>query len=398
MNERIKQAFDQSNPQSDEKNRIFREIVRKSEESSDRRTKMEKSYSIRRVCIAGLVAVLVLTSGGGVYAAMKWKTANEAADMLGDKKLAEAFGKQESDMTVEEAGDYRVVLLGVVSGEDITDKIFTSDDGIETDRSYAAVAIEKLDGSEMTYDDEIMVSPLIQGMKPWQFNIATTNGGACSKIVDGIEYRIADMDNIEIFGDREIYLAVTDNGFNFADGYTYNDDTGIIARNEAYEGLNLLFKLSCDPSKADSAAADAYLKSMEEEMSSSEETSESENDTDEASGEENVEWITGENIVGFNAEAVKEKGTFYKDIPLTADKNGDISYKLEFEEGSAKIKIPEDVMFPDGADGLSKEWDWVQINETTIYVSIYNKAQDGAITASVYEVSRKDWDSVVVYQ
>lgn len=255
----IRKMFNKTNPPQEMRDRIYEEIIQKAETNPHRRTKMGKQFLARKICIAAIMAV-VLVGSGSVYAAVKYRNAGETAQELGDKKLAEAFGKQENEIVIGEAGNYRVAYLGVVSGRDISDSAIGA--GTEKDKTYAAVAVERRDGTEMTGEDSIMVSPLIEGQKPWQVNIATLNGNAVYNIVDGVEYRIIEIDNIEIFADRKLYLAVTDNEFSFKECYNYDEASGAISRNEAYSGLNLLFTINADAGKADPAAAKAYLNEL----------------------------------------------------------------------------------------------------------------------------------------
>ncbi len=77
-------------------------------------------------------------------------------------------------------------------------------------------------------------------------------------------YRICQCNNVEIFADRTIYVAVID-GSDFYDSsaYVYNEADGTIARNENYAGLNALFVLPLDASKADPAAVDEVIREVE---------------------------------------------------------------------------------------------------------------------------------------
>ena len=71
----------------------------------------------------------------------------------------------------------------------------------------------------------LIVSPLVKGLKPWQFNIYTMDGGCMAISENGIEYRITESDNIESFADRGLYLAVTE-GVLSAKAYAYDEITG----------------------------------------------------------------------------------------------------------------------------------------------------------------------------
>lgn len=70
--------------------------------------------------------------------------------------------------------------------------------------------------SEPEYgQDPFFVSPLIKGLKPWQVNITTMNGGYSEAVIDGIMYRLIECDGVEMFADRGVYLAVS-NGSSFS--------------------------------------------------------------------------------------------------------------------------------------------------------------------------------------
>ena len=118
----------------------------------------------------------------------------------------------------------------------------------------------------MTYDDEILVTPLIEGLKPWQYNIYTMDGGRQSKIIDGVLYTIVEFDSVEYFADRHIYLAVLDQTFYTTEAYNYDEKTGVISVNEGYNGTNILFELKVDKSKANPNKAAEYLDKIDKKI------------------------------------------------------------------------------------------------------------------------------------
>lgn len=77
------------------------------------------------------------------------------------------------------------------------------------------------------------------------------DGGCSSFVKDGVEYRLVDHDNIEAFAGRGVYLGVLGDTFYDRKAYNFNKTTGEITRNESYKGINALFKLPLDQSKAD---------------------------------------------------------------------------------------------------------------------------------------------------
>ena len=159
-------------------------------------------------------------------------------------------------------------MLGIASGE-IWVQSSISQQITDLQGMYAVVAIERLDGTPMpAVSDErygelnLFISPLITGLKPWQYNIASMNGGYTDIVEDGILYRLISCDDIALFADRELYLCISDTTFYDTNAYQYDESSGKVSRNTEYDGINLLFSLPIDISKADHTAAEAYLEKL----------------------------------------------------------------------------------------------------------------------------------------
>ena len=73
--------------------------------------------------------------------------------------------------------------------------------------------LAKINCEAVTCEDSILVSPLIEGFAPWQYNIFTMHGGYLEQIVDDVLYRIIEVDSLEYFADKHVYLAVVDSPF-----------------------------------------------------------------------------------------------------------------------------------------------------------------------------------------
>ena len=229
--------------------------------------------SIKRFPAAAVVAVLVLClSSVTVYAAIKFLSPAEVAEEMQDEKLAEVL-LGENTVVINETqnyGDYNATLLSIVSGELLSDYPYYNANGsIVADRTYAVVAIEKVDGtpmpdtSEEAYGElQFFVSPLIGDYNPAFYNIASMSGNYADIVEDGILYRLLECDNIEIFADHTLYLCITEGTFYNTEAYNYDEVTREISRNEEYEGLNGLFVLPIDVSKADSVKAAEYISSL----------------------------------------------------------------------------------------------------------------------------------------
>lgn len=260
-----------------------------SRESEEKIVKIETVKQTTRKSMKTMVlaAALVCAVSASAFAAYQYLTAGEAAEQLGDKKLAaQLAGSSFSPQTLSD-GVYQATVLGVTTGENISD--FQPDTwDVAPGNTYAVVAIQKTDGAAMTWDDEILVTPLIQGLQPWQYNIFTMHhGGYQAQIIDGVLYRILEFDDIQFFADKEVYLAVLGQPFLDNTSYAMDEKTGVITPKADYDGTNLLFKLPLDPAKADPEKAEQYLKAIDEEMHG-------DGDTDTVGGSDDVTPEVGE--------------------------------------------------------------------------------------------------------
>lgn len=223
-----------------------------------------------RLSAAVMIAALVLcVSSVTVYAAWKYLSSSDVAGNLQDIKLAEAFLSEQA-LAINETqsyGDYRVTLLSVISGEMLSEYPHYIENGtIAADRTYAVIAIENVNGvpvpdtSEEEYGKlEFFASPLIGDYNPAFYNMAGMSGNYTDMVEDGILYRLLECDNVEIFADHGLYLCVSEGMFYNAEAYCFDGLTGEISRNEEYEGLNALFDLPVDSSKADPEKAAEYM-------------------------------------------------------------------------------------------------------------------------------------------
>ena len=253
-----------SGMEPDEK--LNRKILQKWEECNDMRKK-----SVRRVYMATAAAACMLLVTVTAGAAARYLNPAEAAEKAECAEIAAAFRGEDALEINEskEGGAYRFTLMGITSSESL-DSVSSSAEFSSPGETCAVIAIERLDGapmpsvSEDAYGDlELFISPLIEGLAPWQYNMASMNGGYSAFVQNGVLYRVIACDDISKFADRKLWLCVLDSTFYDVDAYRYDDTTGQIARSEDYNGINLLFDLPLDPEKADPAAAELYLKELE---------------------------------------------------------------------------------------------------------------------------------------
>lgn len=230
----------------------------------------------RRIPVAAFATALVLSVGSmSAFAAWHYLTPDKVAEVVNEPGLIEAF-KSKDAITINESqtyGDLKVTLLGIVSGKNL--RKYVIEEELDEGKTYVVTALEKVDGTPIDLETQLYVDvasmnlktqfdvnvcPLVKGLTPQQQYDVFTRGGL-STIENEIEYRITECDNVEIFADRGLYISVsdTDDTDDFSDAYQYNEKTGEFTRNESYEGINALFDLPIDKSKADPEAAEKYF-------------------------------------------------------------------------------------------------------------------------------------------
>lgn len=257
-------------------------IVKKVKESGT----MKNSY--KKMIIAAAITMALLILPVSVYAAYRYLSPKDAANEMDDNKLGEAFDKEgKSVIKTVTDGIYKITYLGHVTGASISERTGSAWE-LHPERIYVAVAIERADGLDIKVDDghNIFVTPLIQGLNPWKYNIVTMNGGYMEKIIDGVLYRITECDNVGIFADKKLYLAVSDTAFYSTEAFDYDEVTGSINENASYQGTNVLFELELDPKDADKVKAAEYIEQFEKEWESGGDTEKNSSENQESSNKE----------------------------------------------------------------------------------------------------------------
>lgn len=331
-------------------------------------------------------AAIVLSIGSiSIYAAHKFLQPEHVAEKMEDAKLIDAF-KSKDAISIDETqsyGGYDVTLLGMVSGKTLTEYPVSDETGIHDDRTYAVVVIANSDQTPMpspsddSYGEQsFFVSPLIQGFDPTKYNAFTFVGGYFETEEDGILYRIAECDNVEMFADHEIYLCVSDSMSYNTDAYTYDEMTGTISRNENYDGLNALFHLPLDSSKADPKAAAEYIKKIDEGDNDVPETELSE---EEAEISEFLEKLTPENMLDY-IKPIDSTTTV-----LTPDKDGNLNYEYDLgDKGSGSGTASIDNLFPDKKTRTCINGSSSCGTLDSVLIDVFTLNEDGSVTYTVY--------------
>ncbi|MBP3297427.1 MAG: hypothetical protein J6M27_12680 [Lachnospiraceae bacterium] len=343
--------------------------------------------TIQRLAVAAIVFILV--SSITAFAAWYYLSAWDVAEKSGDGKLAEAFGEDIAwaGEEVQSYGGYDVSLIGLVSGEDISDHLTTYDGELVSDSTYAVVAISNSDGTPMPDtsgeeygETDFLVSPYFEGFDPARYNILSLEAGGYVAIVDnGIQYRLVSVENIEAFANHTIYLGVSEGTFYNRDAYVFDEESGKISRNESYIGLNALFTLPVDHSKADGQKVAEIVDKID-------------NPIKEDNSDDPYVWVTDDVREFMSKLTINNIDTYAEPIKstiqiLVPDENGNFSYRYELPKGaSGSGTYNVKVMFPDGKPGMYDQFGWSASENglEDLIIETYTLNEDCTVTFAIY--------------
>ncbi len=366
--------------------------------------------------LAPAICALVLLFSITTVAAIKYFTPTEVANNFMDNTLAKAFDS-ESAILINETqtfDEYCVTLLGIISGEDISDAIHYSASAsfaVSPGQSYIVTAIEKTDGTPMPEftNFEFLVSPYIKGENPALINAYSLNSSATGGVTNGILYQITVCDNIEIFANQGVYLGVTSSTYYDNNAYIWNETDGSLTQNPDYIGVNALFTLPLDESKANPEKAAEYLDTLlseingeapyenantEEQVSSTIYLGDATDMDGVASYYESLGFESEEDIIRVHKMAPTDPDfekyyTLVEDSVeiLTPDEDNMIQYSIKRTD-DAEVTSYNSVreLFPNNKPGLSEHRDISSFDGIEWYVATYELMDDGTITARTYEL------------
>jgi len=348
------------------------------------RNHMKKTYK-KKLSAALLATALLVVLSISAYAASQLFSAKEVAEHLGDRLLASAFESKDAIEINESkaSGDYLFTLHGLVSGAGLSEFRHSAEE-IYPDRTYAVVSITRQDGNPMpsTADSEynsdpFFISPLIKGQKPWQVNIVTMNGGYSEIVIDGVLYRLIECDQVEIFADRGVYLAISSGSpFFNTQAFEYDETTGEIQAIEEYAGASVLFELPLNTTKADHMKAEAYLEELLRPWS--EEASDRNEQSSEAEGEEWSNWIDSIRAKIRNGEEIGE--TITESIQeVDYDDSGNITYSYDGWSVVASIEQ----LFDEGQTGFTDRRLPISGDDHRMSAVLFHRDENGVITGRI---------------
>lgn len=200
-----------------------------------------------------IIALLSIT----VFAVSYILSAREVADYLGEKEIAAMFEDCEVKPQTVSNGTYDVTFLGSTTGEKLN-----MTEGFEADekRTYAVIAIRNTDGTPLSLMDgmPIQFAPVIEGCMPFQ-SWAILNFSASGMEREGILYYLFDYENLEVFADRTVSIAILEGVMFPGPDVLTLDESGKIVYADGYAGFKGIFDLPMDESKADREAAEELL-------------------------------------------------------------------------------------------------------------------------------------------
>lgn len=249
--EAYKKAVDALSFSPDFQERTGAMLRRHSQETEKETLKMKL---MKRPAVIVAAAALLMVSASAVALRL---SAAQVADQMGQHALARAFEDSSAvavNKTVE-SGGYAITLMGLTSGANLDEW----DADVDTARTYAVVALDRLDGTPIereTFDFiSHTVTPLVSGYAPWAVNGWTLDTVVTGTAVDGTFYFLLNTSDLNVFADRTVYLAFYEDGFApSAEKFVMAAD-GSIAFSEDCQGAHALFTLPLDPGLADPIAA-----------------------------------------------------------------------------------------------------------------------------------------------
>ena len=349
--------------------------------------KMKKKIWKRPAVTVGAIGLIAISSVS-VTAAVKYFRADQVAQETANNKLSKAFkGKDAVEINeTQQTGGYAISLLGMVSGKDLSDYESYANGELQSDRTYAVVAIANADGTKMQekdkdgynmgYTDKFFVSPFVEGYNPNRYNAYSFNGGATYFVKEGVLYWLLETDNMEIFADNTIYLGVTESLGTVGEAYTYQEDKGKIEKNENYSGVNALFTLPIDQSKASEEEAKKYMDSL----FSGADADDTEETGDVQQMEDDEAFFSSLTLENIEEYATKEESTVKTVKP---DKDGYITWDYQVKNISGKERfLAEDGVYEVGKLVVFGHGE--REKDDIIETLIYN--EDGTFTLAAYRL------------
>lgn len=221
------------------------------ERKDEQALKKRKPAKVLAVAIV-IIALLSVTA----FAVSYLLSASEVADYLGDKEIAAMFKDSECEPHTVSNGTYDVTFLGKTTGT-----ILNMTEGFEAEetRTYAVIAIRNTNSTPLSLVDGMPVQPVpvIEGYMPFRTRGIMQSAQGMER--EGVLYYLFDYENLEIFADRTVSIALIEGSIVPTPEILTMDENGKIIYADGYTGIKGIFDLPMDKSKADPKAAEELL-------------------------------------------------------------------------------------------------------------------------------------------
>ncbi len=371
-----------------------------------------KKMSRKKYAAVTISCALFLCVGSiSAYAAWKYLRPDQVATELKEDMLADAFSEENAVYINETQSfeDYDITLLGITSGERLSGQAYLAngssvmsvsrenetqvkaalDEGFLelTDRSYLLFAVENKTQAfkEISeFHSRLSIFPVVMGYDYETYSGLFENAGGGQAILkDGVIYYLYECNSLEPYADHAIYMCVSDDIPAFSEySYRYDSAAGTIARNEQYEGVNALFSLPMDASKADPKAAETALKKHQARLKALEQEPKEPLPKDLQDAYDFIGQITPENIREY-ATPLTDEGARQTFGP--ADAQGRITIDSSYPNGEFRMKINVTEGLPNGKKEYVCDNGLTDDDLDTLLIEHFILNDDGTITLQYYK-------------
>lgn len=363
---------------------LIQDILSKSKEVTPMKKNTTKKYAAALAsCLLALGAV-----SATVYAAFNYLNPDQITREWGEPTLADAFSGEDAIYINETQsyGGYDITLLGVTSGQNLTEYQYSNDSVLLADRSYVLFAIENENLEPDPYNPDFTIFPVVMGYDYETYSsMFEQASGAHSEKRGGTLYYMYECNNLELFADHDIYMCVSDDLPSLSEySYIYNNASGTLTRNTQYEGLNALFSLPLDTAKANPSKAAKQTAAYEKRQAKLQENM-SATDSPGMSGQlkeafEFVGQITEKNIDEY-ATPLAEEGSVLTFFP---DSQGRLDIRYDHYGNGSHFKASPKDLFADGKTEAVSYGGASDGNPNSILIEHYTLNEDGSVTLRLY--------------
>ena len=216
---------------------------------------LNKGKTVKVLIMIAIMLVLLSTS---VFAVTYLLSAKEVAEKTGNSDVAKIFNEENFEIVTVHDKGYYVSFHGIVSDKELV--YFGNEEAYEG-RSYAVFSIAKDDGTALNLIDGMPLSftPVIEGIRTDIAFALTESASGTEK--DGVLYYLFDYQDLEIFADKNVSIAVFEGFFPTPTIFTI-DEEGVTSYSDDYTGFKGMFELPLDKSKANPEVAKLILEGM----------------------------------------------------------------------------------------------------------------------------------------